>query len=334
MILIIFSLLQNQYIAASLQYFMFFIGNSIGFSGLVKLTRACILVFILLADLTVFAQREADNWILGHGMAITFKSGKPEKIPTGQWPTSAEIGASVASDGHGNLLFYTDALDAYDRNHQKMPHGDGLKGHKWYAPSCQIVPKPGDPNRYYIFTTHGVENGPSSGAPFDAAHYSEVDLCLNGGLGDVIEATKNTPLFSIAAVRSAVVKHRNGIDYWIVFHQWNSDAFYCYKVTANGLDPNPVISHAGFSLGLSNWSSGDGGQMKFSPDGQKLAMVVSQSATAEVYDFNSETGFISGPIVWIPAIFSVNQGNPAYTYGIEFSPNNELIYLSRSSGQM
>ncbi|HOX83467.1 MAG TPA: hypothetical protein PLS08_10595, partial [Chryseolinea sp.] len=101
MILIIFSLLQNQYIAASLQYFMFFIGNSIGFSGLVKLTRACILVFILLADLTVFAQREADNWILGHGMAITFKSGKPEKIPTGQWPTSAEIGASVASDGHG-----------------------------------------------------------------------------------------------------------------------------------------------------------------------------------------------------------------------------------------
>jgi phosphopentomutase len=44
-------------------------------------------------------------------------------------------------------------------------------------------------------------------------HYSEVNMCLDGGLGEVIAATKNTFLFTNATEKLAAYPHKNGVDY-------------------------------------------------------------------------------------------------------------------------
>lgn len=257
---------------------------------------------------------------------VTLKNGEAKKLIIDN--IKGDV-SGVAYDANGTLLFYTDGQDVWDGNHQRMPHGTGLRGLHSQS-RVQVVPKPGDPTRYFIFTTHGSDNWV---APDDAARYSEVDLCLNGGSGDVIEATKNTALVSIAAIRSAVVRHRNGIDYWVAFHKWQSNQYYCYKVTSAGVDPTPVISAVGINLGFSSNATGDNGEMKFSANGKKLAMAVGQFASVEVVDFNDATGVFSNAVT-IPAIYRQNYFTPDYTHGVEFSPNGKKLYVSRTNEQL
>jgi gliding motility-associated-like protein len=282
-----------------------------------------IAVLVSLLSHHAFAQHEASVWPMGPVAGLSFKSGEVEKLEPNDINASRVV--SSISDRDGNLLFYTNGDKVWDRRHQEMPNGNGLNGSP-YQSSCQIVPKPGDPNRYYIFTNRRS----NWGAPNGAAHYAEVDLCLNNGMGDVVQATKNTPLMSVAANRIAVVRHDNGVDYWVAFHKWQSDALYAYRITSTGIDMSPVISRTGAYLGFSSNSTGDGGEMKFSADGKKLAMAVSQFATAEVYNFNSQTGVFTH-LVRIPAMYRQNYQTPDYTFGIEFSPDGEKVYLSRTN---
>lgn len=299
--------------------------------GKVWTKKSCLLrkyaqLFVVLVSCITnhaFAQQEASVWPMGPVAGLSFTSGEAAKLQSNNIKASRVV--SAISDRDGNLLFYTDGDKVWDRRHQQMPNGYGLNGAP-YQSSCQIVPKPGDPNRYYIFTNRRS----NWGAPNGAAHYAEVDLCLNNGMGDVVQVTKNTPLMSVAANRIAVVKHNNGVDYWVAFHKWQSDALYAYRVTSSGIDMSPVISHTGKYLGFSSNSTGDGGEMKFSSDGKKLAMAVTQFATAEVYDFNSQTGVFTH-FVRIPAMYRQNHYTPDYTFGIEFSPDGENIYLSRTN---
>ena len=66
-------------------------------------------------------------------------------------------GCSSISDPAGNLLFYSDGRDVWDANHQLMPNADyysgsGLLGDPSSTSSAVIIPKPGDTNKYFIFT--------------------------------------------------------------------------------------------------------------------------------------------------------------------------------------
>ena len=63
--------------------------------------------------------------------------------------------------------------------------------------------------------------------------------------------------------------------------------------------------------------------MKVSPDGQKLAICHNELGV-EVFDFNAATGVVNNPI-------RLFEGTDKY-YGVEFSPNSEVLYVSIESG--
>jgi len=194
-----------------------------------------IIIFFLIINSLVYAQKEANIWYFGQYAGLDFNSGEPIALTNSAM--SQYEGCATISDSYGNLLFYTDGMTVWNKQHQVMPNGTGLMGHPSSTQSGVIVPKPGSNNIYYIFTVP-AEIGNSG------LRYSVVDLSLNGGLGDVT-SDKNIYITGPTEEKITAVKHNNNFDIWVITHNWDSDEFLAYLVTSDGINSNPVISNVG-----------------------------------------------------------------------------------------
>lgn len=260
----------------------------------------------LLICISSFAQKEAGIWYFGDKAGLDFSSGSPVVLTDGQMKTAE--GCASISDSNGNLLFYTDGISVWNRNHQIMSNGTGLLGDPSSTQSGIIVPKPGSSTIYYVFTVD--EPTGIGGADSDGLNYSEVDISLNGGLGD-INNIKNINLLSVAAEKVNAVLHQNGEDIWVISHGLNDTNFYAYLVTSSGINNTPVVSSVG--------STADAiGVIKVSPNGRKL-VICNRESNVELFDFNNNSGVVSNP-----RTVRTGFGN----YGAEFSSTNQFLYVS------
>lgn len=181
-----------------------------------------------------FSQKEASHWYFGNGAGLIFDvdAGTVTATTDASGTIQTNEGCSSISDFNGNLLFYTDGRNVWDKNHDIMPNanynaGTGLMGDPSSTSSGLIVPKPGNPNQYYIFTVdephhqnafafpnqgpadedgnpipnYTTPNGnPNGSVPGDddgfnnGLAYSLLDLTLNNGNGDVVSTEKNVQL--------------------------------------------------------------------------------------------------------------------------------------------
>ena len=276
--------------------------------------KLTLLTASLLFALLSFAQKEANFWYFGFNAGLNFGLGLPVAVTNGQLNTWE--GCSSISSSNGDLLFYTDGQFVYNANHQEMPNGNGLMGDESSTQSGIIVPKPGSNSEYYIFTVDDLA-GPSG------VRYSLVDMTLNGGLGDVVPSEKNVPLVAPTCEKITAVGHGNGTDYWMITHLWNSDQFYAYLVTSGGVSSTPVISTVGPIIGGDTENSK--GYMKFSPNGAKLALANNLAFTVDIFDFNNNSGQVSNHLQDANYVNPGAQGGP---YGVGFSPDSKLLYIS------
>ncbi|MNK76176.1 PKD domain protein [compost metagenome] len=260
----------------------------------------CIIVY------SVNAQQD-NNWYFGRMAGLNFNGGRAVAITNSAMSTME--GSSAISDQNGQLLFYTNGISVWNRDNQLMPHGNGLLGDQSTTQSSVIVPKPGQDKHYYIFAAD------DAGGP-NGLTYSEVDMIADNGKGDVVSF--NNQLITPVSEKIVAVQHSNGTDMWVITHHWGSNAFYSYKVTAAGVNPVPVISNAGLVTGGADSAGHYAGWMNISPDGNYLA-VANGLLAAELFNFDPVTGMVSNP---------VTIKSPAKCYGVEFSPNSKLLYLS------
>jgi hypothetical protein len=195
-----------------------------------------------------------------------------------------------------------------------MPNGTGLFGHTSSTQSL-IVKRPGWSGRYYIFTLDIIY----SDFPDNGLNYSEVDMSLNGGFGDVIPAVKNINLISDSmSEKICGVEHSNGSDIWVLVHKWNSNMFYSYLVTSTGINP-PIINNIGsIQTGFDSQ-----GQMKFTLSGNKVGLAAQESGYFEIFDFDKANGTVSNPLLIMDTL---TWG----AYGLEFSPDGSKLYVSNS----
>ncbi len=257
----------------------------------------------------IFAQKEAAIWYFGGNAGLDFNSGTPVAIFDGLIDTKE--GCSSISDSNGNLLFYSDGITVWNKNHLPMPNGTGLFGDSSASQSAIIVPKPNDPDIFYIFTTSSVEN------PL-GTHYSTINITLNGGLGDV--TSKNTLLLTEGTEKLTAVKHANNTDVWVITHDANNNSFLAYLVTSTGVSTSPVTTNIGLDLGIKNGLVNKVGIIKASPDGTKIA-ITHRLVGAEILDFDASTGILSNP-----QFLSDETG---LLYGLEFSPSGRFLYLGK-----
>jgi gliding motility-associated-like protein len=270
--------------------------------------------FFLLAcflPLVMHAQNQTDKWYFGIKAALDFSPGEPIALIDSQMDASE--GSSSIADSAGNLLFYTNGKQVWNRNHTIMPNGSGLHAHISSTQAACIVPKPGSSTLYYIFTTDAISGGNGYGL-----QYSEVDMALDGGNGAV--TLKNIPLIAPTAEKLAVVA-KNNHEYWVVTHGHADNKFYAYKVTSAGVDTAPIISTIGQVL--ENHYDSAIGQMKISPKGSHLVAVHS-NGNAELFDFDLLTGQISNCRI----LFTEPEN-----YGAEFSASGRMLYATGNFGR-
>ena len=277
--------------------------------------RKALLYTFLLLSTFCFSQKEAAIWYFGENAGLDFNTGAP--VPLNDGVLVTQEGCATISDFNGSLLFYTDGITVWNRNHVPMPNGTGLLGHPSSTQSGIIVPLPGNPSQYYVFTV--AEGGMANGL-----QYSIVDITLNGGLGDVM--VKNQPLQTPVLEKLTAVSHDNGTDIWVLAHAYGSDTFYAYLVTPTGLVATPVITNVGFGYPILDQGRGTRGYMKVSPDGSKVIMATSRHV--EILQFNAVTGVFSNPIELDNSFPDPPFGWGIVHYGAEFSSDSNMLYLT------
>ncbi|MCC6460940.1 MAG: hypothetical protein IT260_10750, partial [Saprospiraceae bacterium] len=258
---------------------------------------------------------ETDIWYFGRRAGLDFSTDPPQVLTNGN--TNTNEASAVMSDPLGQLIFYTDARTIFQRTHTAMPNGTGLFGHTSSSQTV-IVPHPGNPAQFYVFTPDSYDNGPQH-----AVSYSVVDMSLNFGLGDVPAGQKNLPLTPNGELveQLCAVRHCNGTDFWLLNHRKNSQAFMAFLIDQNGLDLNAVYSNTGTGGPAPNGNFDVIGQMKISPDGSRLARALYHTNAVEVFDFDAATGVVSNPLLLkLPGL-----KNP---YGVEFSASGRYLYAT------
>jgi hypothetical protein len=288
------------------------------------------------------------NWVFGKYAGLDFSTATATNPPTARtgFAIDTSEGCASISDSHGDLLFYTDGTTIWDKHH--TPKVTGLLGDSSSTQSAIIVPDPGDKNQYYIFTMDGSSN-PTP--PFN--HF-------NGGLLNVtswvftpllnLMTLPNTQGFSPAEKLTAV-QHENCKDFWVItvlqkgtggseVGTGKNDGigtFRVFKVDATG------VSHVADTL--MNQLIYEYGYLKCSPDGKNLAIANGTHENILVYPFDNATGAINIQglrEITVPSTIPITLTNPVPlsgkdTYGVEFSPNSQVLYyatLTRGSGHV
>ncbi len=300
--------------------------------------------FLLIASLLPFlttAQGEADNWYFGQGAGLRFNpDGTVEPLSDGKMDTFE--GCATISDGQGNLLFYTDGITVFNRDHEIMDNGQNLFGFSSSTQSAIIVPKPQDPNLFYVFTVDTRATGEEEETSYDGFNYSVIDISKNGGVGSVVE--KNIQLLEASAEKiSAVLKDCSDSSVWVITLSSENgmeeefeledgtkylaiddyNTFHAFKVDQNGVSNNSVKSTFEHDSILRVFDPR--GYLKLSPNGEQLASASQQNNGIYLYDFEKETGRVFNER---NIEFQIAKDDLFYAapYGIEFSPNGKYLY--------
>ena len=328
-----------------------------------------IIIVLLLSGYTCNAQwqnglwteKQAYNWYFCMDAGLNFGQTPPlvlsdgnvntitgyETDPNGViYPESAFItygGSSVMSDAEGNLLFYTDGNTVWNKNHDVMVNGTSLICGAYGKQNNIIIPAPGNPDKYYIFTI----KEPSYWTlpfPFPIGNplyswrvvYSEVDMSLDNGLGG-ITVNKNVIIdgsdeqnFLAGSYypRMSATYHSDGHQIWVMTHGIGDNEFRAFLISDSGVNTTPVISAIGV---IPDGYPDTMAQFKFSPDGTKFVKSLQlwdERKNVEIFNFDKSTGQVTGILATLGYEQFINEGEIVGIQGLEFSPNSKLLYTT------
>ncbi len=259
-------------------------------------------------------------WYFGNGAGLDFNPDPdddtaPVPRPIAEaHPQNIPAGTSTISDQAGQVLFYTDGQSVWDLNGDLMENGSDIGGSNMASQGVLAVGVPTQSTLFYLFTTQASTSGSN------VVSFSLVDIKAENptGVGNVV--TKNNFLFSPSTEHSAALSA--GDTTWAVFHELGNNTFRAYPVSSQGIG-QPVLSSVGSTHGFASGV----GAMKFSPDGSKLAITISEGGCnrTEIFEFDQQTGELSEYAL-------LDLGCSGDIYGLEFSPDSDRIFVSYRNG--
>lgn len=273
------------------------------------LTRSITVLFSLLLPVMAGAQYympQNSHWVMSKAAGLYFNGSLPV-------PQSSEIGmtecSAAISDNAGNLLFYSDGMNVWDRNGMVMPNGRDINGSGVNTHSTTqgvlIVPFPGNPDLYYVFSLVGY------------LYMNVVDMSLNNGNGDIVTGYPLRGMIWNDQLGEKMIAIR-GCDnnVWLVTRSHLRSEFLAFDIHRNGLSLTPVIS----SMGILPPQDYFQGEMKASVDGSKIVTVSTpRDAAVELFKFDIASGQ-----VYQQEVIERSRSS----YGVAFSPDGSKLYVS------
>jgi len=252
------------------------------------------------------------NWSLGDSVGLNFKGEIPQNWNSGMF---ADEGCTTMSDDDGNLMFYSNGVTVWNKDHQPMPNGSNLLGNRSASQGVVAVPYPGSKTKYILFTNDAIE-----WTFLNGLRYNIIDMSLDGGRGDIVPGQKNIWLAALSSEMIAAVQNDNEKDYWLITHEAFGNRFLVYEINSNGINTTPISINAGPVITLAT------GAMKVSPNRKRLAITCNANGVREllVMNFNPANGQLTSPI-------SISNNPNIQIYGAEFSPDNSKVYFTTLS---
>ncbi len=262
-----------------------------------------IIVLISFASISIAQNPRLGNWCCGWNEGLDFSTFPPTKTFSAVQTTE---GTTQISNLNGNLICYFYSGTVYNRNHQVMSNGTGIKDIGGLCQGSIVVPKPESDTQYYLFTSD--YNG---GTGWIDVYYSIIDMSLQSGLGEV--TTKNILLRQSVSTGIAATHHSNGKDVWLVLQGGTNSNYYAYQITANGIT-SAVVSSL-FTPHTQYYA-------KFSPTGNHYATWIEEInynwVKTTILNFNKSSGILTENFDIVDAA----------NYAFSFSPDGTKFYFS------
>ena len=241
------------------------------------------------------------------------------------WLGPGDFTTSICNK-HGDLQFYSGGCFVGNRLHEIMESGDSINSDVAYTGWCHvgdfpmvtsntIIPFPGDSSKYILFNLNITFPDVNP----DKLLYHVIDMEENNGLGKVVEKNK-TGIQDTALTLGFVsaTKNSNGVDWWVVVPQADTNCYQILPVTANGVGPPKTQCIGQDFVGDYGW-----GQSTFSPGGTRYARMDATNGLI-LMDFDPAIGLFSNPITL------EFEDTWEFLNGVSFSGNSQYLYATAS----
>jgi gliding motility-associated-like protein len=264
----------------------------------------------------VRAQNFAANWALSFQTTLTFQGNA---ITTSNNASIVGYNATIisASNWNGDLLFFSSGHGLFHSGQALMPNGDSIFLQNQFGNI--YLPALDDTNQYYVFV-----NGDPDNLNNLRLRSSSIDMSLNGGLGDVISATKNELLLTeVLGFGLSSTAHRDGQRAWLVVSPQNENVF---KLLLIGNGVESMTSSPSY-IGNDSTIIPIGYALRFSPNGKYLAFANSYDGqnTLMIYSFKNETG----ELTFLHRVSEADGASAASS--MEFSSDSRYLYFTLNS---
>ncbi|MBC6410173.1 MAG: gliding motility-associated C-terminal domain-containing protein [Ekhidna sp.] len=249
-----------------------------------------------------------NQWYFGEQAGIDFNNGPIAILDANN--QDAEEGCATISDINGDLLFYTNGVTVWNRDHEVMVNGNNIGGDQRSAQNTLIMPFAGDETLFYLFTTEQVY-----GDDAYALRYSVIDMKGDTAKGKVV--IKDIKLMENSTER-ITGSGFTGNDI-IVAHEFGNNIFRSFLTNDTGLS-GAVFSPSGAVHDFMTELSATG-YMKISPNFNVIAVNIPGTGEIEILDLDQ--GQVSNPRL-------IDTGETGL-YGLEFSTTGNRLYATTSS---
>ena len=300
------------------------------------------IIILLFISQTLLGQKHDYNWITGYGYdgkvedeygisQTSFDNENIKCIYVKSFLPMDESSTSI-SDKDGNLLFYTNGIDIYNKLHKPMKNSenfnfstfnDGWKKVGLPLPQGIIaLPDPTNSNKYYLLYPK-IRFDKAKKVPYTSSiNYATIDMQGDQNNGEVL--LKDVVILNDTLNYNGITacKHGNGRDWWIIAPKFESNEYYRILLSKQGLKvlPTQIIGDT-MRSSLS--------QVCFSLDGKKYARnslkYTYEPAEFDIYDFDRCKGLLSNH----KRIYYPTENR--FAVGLSFSTNNKFAYtISRN----
>jgi outer membrane protein OmpA-like peptidoglycan-associated protein len=301
-------------------------------------------IFMKLTTLFIFlglfaiGQSSPNKWYFGYQSGLNFSKGDNPYVIKGEtgetkqkgiqneWMTVENELSTVMSDDKGEVLFYSDGSRIWDNHYHEAEVL--LQSSNSHA-QILSVKTPNKDDEYLLIHPRGSVNNVTG---WD---FTQITVGENERI-NVIQSN-NALLVGNYMQAATIVPHCNGIDYWAVFHGAGLKSRQSYEsvLIDSSLTFKKVVSKGTYALSVSKGKHGflykSIGIMNVNHKHNQLATTFFKNGTngvCEIVNFNNKTGVVDATFAQIN-----NFSDPDDVYGVAFSPNDSLLYITECEGE-